>query len=109
MNWFRHLTLPLEASTLARDVDDLYIAITIISAFFFILIAGLVAFFIVRYRRKKPTDVTPHITHNFALELTWSVLPLFILIGIFFWGFRGYLRANVPPGDSMEIQVTAKK
>jgi cytochrome c oxidase subunit 2 len=81
----------------------------LISIFFFLLIAGLLAFFVVRYKRQRPNEVTPHITHNFFLEVTWSVLPLLIVIGIFFWGFHGYLRANIAPGESMEIQVNAKK
>ena len=109
MNWFRVLTLPAEASTLARDIDDLYVFITLVSAFFFVLIAGLIGFFVLRYRRKGPNEQTPHITHHLGLELAWSVIPLVILIGIFFWGFHGYMRASVSPGSAMEIVVTAKK
>lgn len=109
MKWFRDLTLPLEASTVARDIDNLYIFIVLLSAFFFFLIAGLIVFFLMRYRRKGPNDITPHITHNLNLEIAWSVLPLLICLVVFFWGFNGFVRANVAPGNSMEIQVTAKK
>lgn len=109
MNWFRSLTLPVEASTLARDVDDLYIFITLISAFFFFLVGGLVALFIWKYRRRSANEVTPHITHNLPLEIAWSVIPLLLCIVIFFWGFHGYMRGQVAPGDAMEIQVRAKK
>jgi cytochrome c oxidase subunit 2 len=109
MNWFRSLTLPAEASTLARDIDNAYVFISGISAFFFVLIAGLIAVFVLRYRRKTPNDRTPHITHHLGLELAWSIIPLIIVIGIFFWGFHGYMRASVSPGNSMEIVVTAKK
>lgn len=109
MKWFRDLTLPIEASTVARDIDNLYIFIVLLSAFFFFLIAGLIAFFLLRYRRKGPNDITPHITHNLNLEIAWSVLPLLICLVVFFWGFNGFVRANVAPGNSMEIQVTAKK
>ena len=109
MKWFRDLTLPIEASTVARDIDNLYIFMVLLSAFFFFLIAGLIAFFLMRYRRKGPNDITPHITHNLNLEIAWSVLPLLICLVVFFWGFNGFVRANVAPGNSMEIQVTAKK
>ena len=44
-----------------------------------------------------------------TLEIVWSVIPLFILIGIFFWGFHGYVVAQIAPANSIEIQVTAKK
>ena len=109
MNWFRNWNLPLDASTTARDIDNLYIAITLMSVFFFVLVAGLILIFVLRYRRRRPNEPTPHITHNFPLEVAWSVIPLLMCIVVFFWGFRGFLRANVAPGDAMEIQVTAKK
>ena len=109
MNWFRELLLPLEASTTARDIDNLYIFITLLSVFFFVLVGGLALLFASKYRRRGPNDVTPHITHNLKLEIIWSVVPLLICIVVFFWGYRGYLRANVPPGEAMEIQVSAKK
>jgi cytochrome c oxidase subunit II len=109
MNWFRQLTLPQDASTLAGDIDLLFEFITLLNIGFFVLIAGLVALFVVKYRRRSENDVTPHITHNFKLEVIWSVLPLFIVIGVFFWGFRGFMRANVAPGEAIEIQVKAKK
>ncbi|MGH9627510.1 MAG: cytochrome c oxidase subunit II, partial [Bryobacteraceae bacterium] len=109
MNWFRSLTLPVEASTLARDVDDLYIFITLLSAFFFCLVGGLIALFVWKYRRRSANDITPHITHNLPLEVVWTVIPLLLCIVVFFWGFHGYMRGQVAPGDAMEIQVRAKK
>ena len=32
-----------------------------------------------------------------------------ILIGIFFWGFHGYVRAQIAPANSIEIQVTGEE
>ncbi len=109
MTWFRNYMMPLEASTTARDIDDLYIFITIISVFFFVLIGGMAIAFAMKYRRKSENEITPHITHHLGMEVTWSIIPLIICLVVFFWGFRGFVRANVPPGDAMEIQVTAKK
>lgn len=109
MNWLRNFTLPVEASTTAGDIDLLFWFISAVSLFFFVLITGMIAFFLLKYRRRSEDEITPHITHNFKLEVIWSVLPLFLVIGIFFWGFRGWIRANVAPGESIEIQVKAKK
>src|SRR5689334_14591862 len=106
MNWFRNLTLPIPASTVPKDIDDLYVFIFLLSTAFFVLIAGLIVLFVMRYRRKGPNDVTPHITHNMSLELSWSIIPLLLCLVIFFWGFNGFVRANVAPGNAMEIQVT---
>jgi cytochrome c oxidase subunit II len=79
-----------------------------LSLFFFLLIAGLAIYSAIRWRH-KPGDVTPHTTHNTTLEITWTIIPLFLVIMIFFWGFKGYLAASTPPGDATEIQVTAQK
>jgi cytochrome c oxidase subunit 2 len=90
-------------------VDDLYLLITLISAVFFLIVTGLLAWFILRYRRRSPDDVTPHITENFKLEVAWTVGPLLIVILIFFLGFHSYMEATVPPADAMEIQVTGRR
>jgi len=109
MNWFAKWVMPAQSSTLAPDIDNLFWFITAVSAFFFVLIASLITIFAIRYRRRSASDVTPHITHNQKLEIVWSVVPLLILIVIFFWGFNGYMRASIAPANAIEIQVRAKK
>jgi cytochrome c oxidase subunit 2 len=108
MNWFFEWVMGRQASTLASGVDGLFWFITAVSVFFFVLITTLLLIFVKRYRRRSEDEITPHITHNQKLEIAWSVVPLIILIGIFFWGFHGYMRAQIAPANSMEIQVRAK-
>lgn len=109
MDWLRSLLFPIDGTLYARKVDDLYLLITLISAVLFLIVTGLLTFFILRYRRRSPNDVTPHITENFKLEVAWTVVPLIIVILIFFLGFHGYMEATVPPADAMEIQVTGRR
>ena len=109
MSWLRSIMLPAQGTQYAGRVDDLYMFITFVSLFFFLLVTGLLGFFIVRYRRRGPNDVTPDITHNFKLEVAWTVIPLLLVMVIFFWGFHGYLDATVPPAGALEIQVTARR
>ncbi len=108
MEWIRSLVLPPQGSAYASQVDSLYMFLIWLSLFFFLLIAGLAIYSAIRWRH-KPGDVTPHISHNTTLEITWTIIPLFLVIMIFFWGFKGYLAASVPPGDATEIQITAQK
>ena len=109
MNWLRDWMLPGQGSAYTKDYDFFYMFLFWLSAFFFTLIAGLVLWFAYRYRRRENAGPTPHITHNLTLELVWSIVPLIIVIGIFFWGFHGYMNATVSPGDALEIQVTGRK
>lgn len=109
MNWIRSIILPAEGSSYARSVDDLYMFIVYLSAFFFLLIAGLLVYFVWRYRRRGQDDVTPDISHSFKLEVIWTVVPLILVIVIFFWGFTSYMEATVAPGGALEIQAVAKK
>ncbi len=109
MTWLRNLILPVQGSTLAPDIDNLFFFITLINVVFFVLIAGLIWIFVKRYRRRSENEQTPHITHHQTLEIVWSVIPLLICLVVFFWGFHGFMRAQVAPGNALEIQVTSKK
>jgi cytochrome c oxidase subunit 2 len=109
MNWLRDFILPDQASTLAPDHDALFLFITGVSIFFWVLVVTLIIIFVRRYRRRSPDDITPHITHNQKLEIVWSVIPLMIVIGIFFWGFRGFVDAQIAPANAIEIQAVGKK
>jgi cytochrome c oxidase subunit 2 len=108
MDWLRSLILPPQGSAYAASLDTFYMFLTWLSVFFFVGILAFTVYTVIKYRH-KPGDVTPHWTHNNMLEFTWTAIPLVIVIIIFFWGVKGYVQAEVAPGDAEEIQVTAKK
>lgn len=109
MNWFRDFLLGAPAATHASEVDGLYIFITVLTIFFFFFNGALIFYAAKRWKRRSEAEVTPHITHDTRLELLWSLIPLAVVMLIFFWGFKGYVSAWVAPNDSMEIVVTGKK
>ncbi|MEX0772882.1 MAG: cytochrome c oxidase subunit II [Balneolales bacterium] len=108
METFSEIFLPQRGSTGAADVDTLFHFIHITG---FILLAGItiaIIYFCIKYRRKSDDEVTPIITHNANLEITWSVIPLILILIVFSWGFRAYLTLYTPPSDAFEINVTAR-
>ncbi|MEX1123282.1 MAG: cytochrome c oxidase subunit II [Balneolales bacterium] len=107
METFSEIFMPRRGSTGAADVDALFHFIHITG---FILLAGItiaIIYFCIKYRRRSDDEVTPIITHNANLEITWSVIPLILILIVFSWGFRGYLTLFTPPSDAYEINVTA--
>jgi len=102
--------MPEEGSTLAPEVDKIFYFIFWISLFFFVLIVGLMIIFVIRYRRRSD-DEEPEQTpsHNMRLEMTWTLIPLVLVIVMFIVGFRAYLRISLTPRDAYEVLVTAQK
>jgi cytochrome c oxidase subunit 2 len=100
--------LPPAGSDFAQGTDTIYVGLTLLMVVLFIGIAFPTVYFGWRYRF-KPGRVTPHQTHNTTLEIIWSVAPLLLCVVIFFIGLKGYMKFVVAPGESMEIQITAKQ
>jgi len=101
--------LPEQASTSAPSVDFTFYVITWICYFFFALIVTLLVIFAVKYRRTSPSIKMQGPTHNTALEVTWTVIPLILVIVIFTVGMKGYLNLRVAPEGTYDVQVTGQK
>ncbi|HNX48536.1 MAG TPA: cytochrome c oxidase subunit II [Thermoanaerobaculaceae bacterium] len=101
--------MPPAATATAGDVDTLFHFILGISAAFFLLIVGLMVLFVFRYHRGRAARPAPSSSHNTALELTWTIIPLILVVVIFGWGVRVFLDINTVPADAYEVQVTGQK
>ncbi|WP_010587461.1 cytochrome c oxidase subunit II [Schlesneria paludicola] len=102
--WF-----PAPSSTIAGEIDSLFNFILSLSAFFFVLIVGLMLIFVIKYRRRPGYVQGSAPDHNDTLEIVWSVIPALLSVLIFYRGFVGYLDARTPPAETYEIKVNAKK
>lgn len=106
---WEHLPLfPDQASKIAPQVDILFFFLCAVTVFFSLLIAFLVVFFSIRYRKQ----VHPHaeqIEGSVPLELTWTVIPLGIAMVMFVWGASIYFIESRPPKNAMEIYAVGKQ
>jgi cytochrome c oxidase subunit 2 len=103
---------PDAASSIAGTVDGLYAYMVLVSAFFSLLIAVLVVYFAVKYRRRDdhvPAPVDEHSIGGMLLEIVWSVIPLGLSLIMFAWGASIFFTESRPPADSLEIFVTGKQ
>ncbi|HLH42722.1 MAG TPA: cytochrome c oxidase subunit II [Bryobacteraceae bacterium] len=108
MEWLTRLMMPPAGSEYAKEIDFMYMGLFWLCGFLFLTIVIPAFYFIWRYRH-RPGRVTPHVTHNTAVEIVWTIIPLLICVAIFFWGLKGWMEYAVAPGDAMEVQITAKK
>jgi cytochrome c oxidase subunit 2 len=100
---------PEQASTLAGEVDALYLFLVGLSVFFGLLITVLVVGFAVRYRRRR-ADETPAAIHgSLPLELLWTGVPLVLVTVIFVWSAGVYFAMNRVPRDAIEVSVVGKR
>jgi cytochrome c oxidase subunit 2 len=101
--------LPPQSSTMAGEIDALFYFLCYVSAFFLSLITGLIVLFVIKYRRKGKPGLTSRISGNRALEVLWTAIPTTIVMIIFAWGFRDFMRLQVIPHDALEIRVSGMK
>jgi cytochrome c oxidase subunit II len=100
---------PDRASTMAGRVDALFAFLVAMSAFFVILIAGLIVYFAVRYRRRSQGQAGTATRSSLALELTWTIIPAVLGMVIFVWGASVYFSMGNPPPDTIDVYVVAKQ
>ena len=94
---------------MAGRVDALYLFLIGLAVFFSLLIAGLIVYFAVRYHRTDPRATGARIHGGMALEVTWTVVPLMITMGIFVWGASVYFSMAHPPSDAIAIYAVGKQ
>jgi len=99
---------PEAASTAAPSVDRLYIFLLGLSLVFTVLIAGLVFYFAIKYRRGNRVDRT-QLPTSIRMELSWMIISLPILMFIFLWGAKVAFFLVRPPADTMPITVVPKQ
>ena len=102
--WF-----PARASTTATAVDQLLFFLLIVCGSVGTLVAALIIYFSIRYRR-RPNSVLPQaMPGNMKLEAFWSITPLFVFIFTFVWGAMVYFTAYRAPDHATVVYGVGKQ
>ena len=94
--------------TLSSSTDDVFFFIMGISLVLLLLTSGTMVYFVVRYSRKRH----PHaedVPENILLEALWTLIPLVLVLVIFWLGWKGFVYKRTVPGDAMLVKVTARQ
>lgn len=103
--------LPEAASQGADRVDLLSLGLLIVTALFSLGIAIAIIVFAFRYwhgREVNREPARPASTH-WLTEVTWSGVPLLIVLGLFGWGAVIYFQDRRSPPDALDVYVVAKQ
>jgi len=100
---------PEQASNFAPQVDNLVYFMIVVCLFFAVAICAAVIYFFFKYQRKHPDEIGAPIHGDLRLEITWIVLPFFLLLAMFGWGAAIYVDYRHTPADTLDIYVIGKQ
>ena len=100
---------PEQASTFAGQIDGLYWLLIALSLIFGGVLPFIILYLMTRYHRSQKVDRSNQIHGSIPLELTWTVIPLVLVMAVFFWGAFLYVQMRTMPERTLEIYVIGKQ
>lgn len=99
--------MPVQASAQAIDVDWMWnLELMAMSFLFALIVVPLVYSLIVFRRRKGDTTDAEHMEGNTKLEITWTVIPLFIVMAYAYLGAINLAETRRADPEAMVVEVT---
>src|SRR5581483_2936370 len=98
-----------EASTMASQVDLLFFTLLASSSAIAVVIAGLIVYFGIKYRRRPDNLIADQTEGSTRLEIAWTVVPLILALGIFGWGAKVYFEIEAAPSNALDVYVVGKQ
>ena len=75
----------------------------------FVLVEGALIYIVIRYRRRPGQPRPPQIHGHTALEVTWTIIPTALILGLGIWSVFTLFELDQPPtdqGEILEVTVT---
>ncbi len=95
------------ASNFVEGVDTAFALIFGISLFFIVVITAFMIYTVVKFsrkRNKKPRQFSGSV----KLELLWTVIPLVLVVLMFYYGWVGFAPMRQVPDDAIRIKAIGK-
>jgi len=95
-------------STPARSIFELSIFVLVISAAIFVVVAGLLTYAVVKYRRRKKDDgrEPAQVYGSTQIELAWTIVPVIIVLVLFLATARVLAAVQDAPRPKNALEVT---
>lgn len=101
--------LPEAASALAPEIDSLFNFVTVSSAVLLVGVTAAMLWFAYRYRRRDPAERPAPVQESQILEISWIVIPTILVLLIFNWGFKSFVKQKTIPPNAYDIRVQAQQ
>jgi cytochrome c oxidase subunit II len=89
-----------------RDVDFLFKILIYAGTAVFIFVEGILVWTLIRFRRRPGQPEPKHVHGNTALEITWTVVPLLILLMIAIPTVRTIFKTQATArSDALQVEV----
>ncbi len=75
------LNMPQGVTPISQDIYDLHMTVIAICGVIALIVYGVLAYIIIQHRRSKRT-VSADFEENRKLEITWTIVPLLVLVGM---------------------------
>lgn len=95
------------ASNFVEGVDLAFKIIFGIGIFFLAGITSVMLYFVFRYQKKRHPEAE-QIKDNNLLEVTWTVIPLILVLLMFYYGYVAFTPMRDVPADAIPIKVIGK-
>jgi len=88
----------------SRYIDARFFPVFWIAVGVFVLVAGLVTYCIVRFRARSDDDTPVQVHGNTKLEVTWTIIPFLLLVGVGITSVIGIFHLyRTPKGSSIAL------
>lgn len=98
-----------QASSIAPEVDRMFNTMLVLSAIVTLGVFVVMIWFCVRYRHGHDVDRSGESHRHLGIELTWTLIPMALFIGLFGWSIKLWMDMRTPPKDASTIYVVAKQ
>lgn len=95
------------ASNLAEGVDKTFIFIFTIASVFIIGITVFMIYTVIHFSRKKGVPAK-QFTSSIKLEILWTVIPLILVMVMFYFGWAGFAPMRNVPEGAMEVTAIGR-
>ena len=106
INWF-----PVQASSQAKKIDDLWDVLLIASVPIFVLVEVVVLYSVWKFRMRPGEELKdgPPIHGNTMLEIIWTAIPALIIFSLVTYAYIVLTEIEKKPSKEMVVQVTGQQ